>query len=114
MSDLGLIVVGSLIGSVIGPILLRHYEEYRNDKAWAQPRKELLKKMLSDPDHRFRSIEKLSLTTGTSVKDCRSLLIDIKARGGKMKSGREAWALISRAPLKEDLKQIAQEKEEDT
>lgn len=100
MDDLIKIALGGLIGAVIGPIILEKYREWHRERHWKKPRKELLEKMLKG-ELRFRSIDVLSRTTGTSHDDCRSLLIELGARGAKLQDGREAWALISRAPLKD-------------
>jgi hypothetical protein len=61
---------------------------------------EELTRMLSG-DLAYRTLDALGRTTGTTPEDCRSLLIEIDARGGTM-HGREAWALISRAPLQQE------------
>lgn len=44
----------------------------------------------------IRSLERLRLVTGTTDEECRRLLIDVGARGVKIKGGREGWALIDR------------------
>jgi hypothetical protein len=62
---------------------------------------EELTRMLSG-DLVYRTLDALGRTTGTTPEDCRSLLIEIDARGGTMSDGREAWALISRAPLQQE------------
>ena len=64
-----------------------------------RPRKELLKKMLSEPEPEIRSFARLCHVTGTTDEECRRLLIEIKARGVVMAGGKEGWALIRRYPL---------------
>lgn len=66
-----------------------------------KPRKELLKKLLEDPKHEMRSIETLCRVSGTQPEDCRKLLIEIEARGIRLKDNREGWVLLSRKPLSE-------------
>ncbi len=100
MGDVVKILLGGLVGAVIGPIILEHYREWRRERVWKRPRKELLLRLLSG-ELTFRSLDVLSRTTGTTQDECRSLLIEIDARGAKLRDGREAWALISRAPLKD-------------
>ncbi|WP_340109650.1 hypothetical protein [Pikeienuella sp. HZG-20] len=100
MDDLLKIVIGAAAGGVIGPIILEHYRSWRREREWERPRKALLMKLLSGPLV-FRSLDILSRTTGTTHEECRSLLIALDARGGLLSDGREAWALIARAPLKD-------------
>ncbi|RED18543.1 hypothetical protein [Pontivivens insulae] len=102
MNDLALVITGGLVGAFISPLLLEMWRQHQREKRWARPRKELLRKMLSASNRTFTSIERLSRTIGASEDETRSLLIELDARGGRMKSGKEAWALISRAPLDQD------------
>ncbi|MEI7481250.1 MAG: hypothetical protein WCK75_02755 [Elusimicrobiota bacterium] len=95
-------VLGTLVSSYYGPRKMEEWREKRLDEKISGPRRMMLKKMLDDS--RFndgRSIETLSLNTGTKVEDCRLLLIEIGARGLKFRDGREGWALISRKPIDE-------------
>lgn len=94
------ILLGGIVGAVIGPILLEEYRTWRRERAWKKPRKELLKRLLGGT-LKFRTLDTLARTIGTSPEECRSLLIEIDARGAVLADGREAWALISRAPLKD-------------
>ncbi len=94
-------IVAGLFGGVVSPILLEAYRRWDRERRWARPRRELLIRMLSG-DLVYRSLESLSRTTGTGPEDCRSLLVELGARGGTLHDGREAWALISRAPLQEE------------
>ncbi len=102
MEDILKIAVGGIIGALLGPILLEEYRNRKREKSWKKPRKELLLKMLGGT-LRFRTLETLSRTVGASDEDCRSLLIEIGARGARLKDGQEAWALISRAPLDDEI-----------
>jgi hypothetical protein len=95
------LLAAGLIGGVLGPVIFDEYQTWRRERSWKKPRKELLTKMLSG-DLVYRTLDTLSRTTGTAPEDCRSLLIEIDARGGTMPDGREAWALISRAPLQQE------------
>ncbi len=101
MADILQLLFAGLVGGVVSPILLEAYRRWDRERRWARPRRELLEKMLSG-DLIYRSLESLSRTTGTNLEDCRSLLIELGARGGTLHDGREAWALISRAPLQEE------------
>jgi hypothetical protein len=100
LADILKIVLGGFVGGIVGPLVLEEYRRWRHERAWKRPRKELLKRLLEGPLI-FRSIDTLARTVGTSPDECRSLLIEIGARGAIMKDRREAWALISRAPLKD-------------
>jgi hypothetical protein len=91
-------VVSTLVGSYYAP---RKLEEWRADKRDA-PTKELLRTLLDDP--RFpdgRYLETLQIVTGTSVEDCRRLLIEVEARGVILggEGRKEVWALIKNKPL---------------
>src|SRR5215475_6991276 len=91
-------VVSTLVGSYYGP---RKYEEWRAERADA-PKKQLLTELLEDP--RFpngRFLDTLRVVSGTSVEDCRRLLIEVGARGvipGEA-GQREVWALRKNKPL---------------
>ncbi len=91
---------GTFFGAFLGPLLLDEYRNFREDKNWKRPRKALLlEKLEKAPGQGWVSIDVLCRLTGTTEDQCRTLLIEIKARGGTMKSGREGWALIRRRPL---------------
>jgi hypothetical protein len=100
VADILQILLGGVIGGVISPVLLEEYRSFRRERNWKRPRKELLHRLLSG-NLTFRTLETLSRTVGTTPEDCRSLLVEIGARGALLRDGREAWALISRAPLKD-------------
>lgn len=90
-------VVGTIFSSYLGPRQLDEHRE-RKQAERDRPRKELLLKLL-EQDHKIRSLESLTRATGTSEEECRRLLVDVGARGMKLKSGKEGWGLISRNPL---------------
>lgn len=93
------LIVG-LVSGVISPVVFNFYQEWKREKNWAAPRKKLLKeKLTSAKGEGWVSLERLRILTGTSEEECRSLLIELNARGGRMKSKKEAWALISKQPL---------------
>jgi hypothetical protein len=93
---------GTLITSYYGPRKFEEWRENRLEERLNGPRKRLLKEMLEDT--RFadgRSLETLSRVTGTSLDECRRLLIEIAARGITLAGNKEGWALIRRKPLNE-------------
>ncbi|MEX2520978.1 MAG: hypothetical protein WD969_16790 [Paracoccaceae bacterium] len=100
MDEIATIVIAALVGGVLSPLALEFIRILWRERNWARPRKALLTKLLAGPLV-FRSLDILSRTTGTTHEECRSLLIALNARGGVLGDGREAWALIARAPLKD-------------
>lgn len=95
-------VGGTLITSYYGPRKIEEWREKRQEDRLNGPRKRLLRRMLEDArfaDGRF--LETLCRVTGTTPDACRSLLIEIEARGVTLAGDREGWALISRKPLDE-------------
>jgi hypothetical protein len=95
-------VVGTIISSYYGPRKIEEWREQRKEERINGPRKKLLKKLLEEP--RFddgRTLETLSRVTGTTNEECRRLLIEIGARGVRLRNNKEGWALISRKPLDE-------------
>lgn len=70
-------------------------------------------KVLNDPEKRFKTIDYLSRIIGSSEDDTRSLLIELGARGATLHNKKEGWALITRAPLKEDLRNIEENEAEE-
>ena len=96
-------VIGTLWTSYYGPKKLIEFNDKRDEMRLNGPRKTLLLKLLEDkefPDG--RTIETLSMVTGTSVEDCRRLLVEIGARGIKHEGDVEGWVLIKNKPIKED------------
>ncbi len=57
--------------------------------------------MLNDPTKPMRSIETLCRASGTTAEECRRLLIEIEARGVRLKGNREGWVLIKNKPLEQ-------------
>ena len=93
-------LIGGLVSTYWGPRRLEEWRLDRHEQRHNGPRKNLLCKMLQDnrwPDR--RTMETLSRGTGTSPDECRRLLIEIEARGVKLKGNVEGWALMSRKPL---------------
>lgn len=105
-----LALVGGILGGIISPLVVELIRRRHREKTWARPRKELLLKMLTNPKWKRRSLVWLTTVTGTTEEECRTLLIELGARGTTMDSGDEGWALIERLPLtmfdeKEDVKE---------
>jgi len=92
-------VFGSFFSSYYGPRKFEEWKENRRNEKLDGPRKRLLLQLLNDESHKIRSIETLSIVTGTTEGECRRLLIEIEARGIKIKSGAEGWVLIKNKPL---------------
>ncbi len=100
MTPIWVAVIGGLVGGAVAPILLELFRQYQRDKSWKRPRKALLKRKLElAPGEGWVSIEVLARLCGISPEECRSLLIEIEARGGTLRDDREGWALIARRPL---------------
>jgi hypothetical protein len=95
-------VTGAVVTSYFGPRKLEEWRERRDEERRYGPRKELLRRMLNDPQLPIRSFDLLKHVTGTTDEDCRRLLIEIGARGVVMRGGGEGWALIDRYPLDRD------------
>jgi len=97
---------GTFFGAFLGPIMLDEYRNWREEKLWKKPRKELLRAKLEGATGQgWVSIDVLTRLTGTTEDQCRTLLIEINARGGTLKTGREGWALIKRRPLEGSAKE---------
>lgn len=96
-------VAGTLVTSYYGPRRLEEWRERKKDEREDGPRRRLLKQMLDDerfPDGRY--LDTLGVVSGTSPAECRTLLIQIGARGVTLSprdGSTEGWALISRKPL---------------
>ncbi|MCT4556887.1 MAG: hypothetical protein N4A61_02395 [Pelagimonas sp.] len=105
------LAAGSFFGTLLGPVLLEEIRHRLIERRWKKPRKNLLSRKLSTAGGKgWVSLARLTTLTGTTEDDCRSLLIEIGARGGRLKSGKEGWALISRCPLTESGEEV-EEKE---
>ena len=92
-------VIGALLGGLLSPIALEEYRLWRRERKWAKPRKDKLKELLNRYD--FRTLDMLCLVTGTTEDECRTLLIELGARGSRLASGKEGWTLH---PIGVDLK----------
>jgi hypothetical protein len=92
-------LLGATVTSYWGPRMLEQWRASNVEKQQHGPRKELLRKMLSDPRFEIRTIQTLSRVSGTSDEECRRLLIELGARGVLIAGDREGWALIERYPL---------------
>jgi len=99
VAELWIAVIGGLVGAAISPIIVTEFSRWRREQSWAKPRKVLLLKMLNNPKWKRRSLKWLTTVTGTADEDCRTLLIELGARGTIMDDKSEGWALISRLPL---------------
>lgn len=91
---------GSFFGTLLGPILLDEIRHWLKERRWKKPRKDLLRaKLQGAKGQGWVSIDRLTVLTGLKNDACRTLLIEIDARGGRLRSGKEGWALIERQPL---------------
>jgi len=83
-------VLATVISSYFGPRWLEGWRARRRD----EPRKQLLRTLLNEPGYPDgRYLTTLCMYTGTSPDECRGLLIEIEARGSRLKDG-EGWVLI--------------------
>jgi hypothetical protein len=105
VADFWSAAAGALLGGVVVPILLEKYRAWDRERSWATPRKMLLKKLLERKKFPTSSLSTLSRTTGTEAEACRTLLIELGARGVRMKGDIEGWTLqpLSDAELDEAL-----------
>lgn len=94
-----LALVGGILGGIISPLLVEWIRRRHRERNWAAPRKTLLLKMLKNPKWTSRSLRWLTTVSGTTNEECRTLLIELDARGTIMNDKSEGWALISRLPL---------------
>lgn len=121
MHDLGPTLVtfflGSFFGTLLGPLLLDECRYWLRRIRWDRPRKKLLEnKLISAGGEGWVRLSKLMILTGTSADECRSLLIQVDARGGLLNkrpqdqtdTDREGWALISRQPLTKSGEDVAE------
>jgi len=98
-NEIAIAIIAGLISGVISPIIYSEYQARRRERTWAKPRKICLKAMLRDKTASpsgWRSLDRLCLETGMKEDECRSLLIEINARGGMIKidgTSTEAWTL---------------------
>ena len=96
-------VIGTLWTSYYGPKKLIEFKDNREEQKLNAPRKKLLLKLLKDSDYPDgRTIKTLSMVTGTTPEECRRLLVEINARGIKLKGDQEGWVLIEKKPIKDE------------
>ena len=96
-------VFGTIMTSYYGPKKLIEFNLNIQEQKLNGPRKELLKKLLNDPKYpKGRTISTLSMVTGMTYEECRRLLVEINARGIKLKGGIEGWGLIEKNPINEE------------
>jgi hypothetical protein len=95
-------VIGTLWTSYYGPKKLIEFKDEREEEKLNGPRKELLLSLLNDTNYKDgRTIETLSMVTGTTYEECRRLLVEIGGRGIKHKDNKEGWVLIKNKPINE-------------
>lgn len=93
-------VIGTLWTSYFGPKKLIEFKEKREEEKLNGPRKKLLLSLLNDQNYRDgRTMETLSMVTGTTFEECRRLLVEIGGRGIKHKNNKEGWVLIKNKPI---------------
>lgn len=88
---------GVLVGSVLSILgnLIFHWYQNRRANSLDNLRKNLLRKMLDNPQFsEGRSLKTLSRVTGAEPEECRRLLIEIGARGFTLKRGEEGWTYV--------------------
>ncbi|WP_155773870.1 hypothetical protein [Rhodovulum sp. MB263] len=90
-SELFIAILGGLIGGVVAPIVLEEYRTWKRERKWAAPRKKKLSELLNRQN--FRTLEMLCLVSGTTPEECRTLLVELGARGSLLKGGKEGWTL---------------------
>lgn len=100
-------VVGTILSSYYGPRKLEKWRMEQKEIKHDKPRKKLLKQMLEDNRYpNGRRLTTLSRVIGTNLEECRSLLIDLEARGITLKDDDEkeieGWVLIKNRPLNEE------------
>lgn len=92
-------VISSIFTSYYGPRKFEEWKEKRKHDRIDGPRKKLLLNLLNGEKHKMRSIETLSRASGTTERECRRLLVEIEARGIRLKGNKEGWVLIKNKPL---------------
>ena len=84
-------VFGAVVAGIISPLVVELIRSWKKERKWAAPRKKLLRQLLKKKD--FRTLETLSRVSGTKPEDCRTLLIELGARGALLSGEREGWTL---------------------
>ena len=105
MADLASALIGGIVGGALAPILLNEYRSWRRERRWAEPRKKHLRDLLRRKRFPISSLKTLARTIGAQDEECRTLLMDLGARGVKMKDDKEGWTLrpLSEANIDEAL-----------
>lgn len=91
----GGVAVGAVISS-IGQIAVVAYKDWRAHRD-DEVRRQLLRQMLDDPAHDWRSLDQLRHVIGCDAGTARQLLLEVGARASE--SGTDVWGYVSRHPL---------------
>jgi hypothetical protein len=95
-------VLVTILSSYWGPRKFEEWKERRQEMREWGPRKALLFDMLKSPAaSEGLPFDDLCLISGTTPKECRRLLIEVKARGIRLTGGQEGWVLIERKPFRQ-------------
>ena len=103
MDDKLIVAIAGFGGAVVGSIatisgqIIKHCLEERSNARADRPRKALLKQMLSDKRHEWRSLATLAHVIGADEDATKRLLLDVGARASE--NGEPKWALIANKPL---------------
>jgi hypothetical protein len=92
-------VAGAVIGSlatIAGNAVLHCLKERAAAKR-DEPRKDLLREMLKNPDYQWRRLDTLMHVIGADEKTTKNLLLQIGARASE--DGQPLWGLKERNPL---------------
>lgn len=89
------VAAGAIITTLgqIGVAAYHEWRAYRRNK----DRRKLLRQMLDDPRHDWRSLDKLRHVIGCDADTTKQLLLEIGARASE--SGTDMWGYVSRHPL---------------
>ena len=82
-------LIGVLVGSVTSEA--RHWRKDRAGRRLEDRQRELLRGLLSDPDHEFRKLSTLMHTIGADEDTTKRLLIEIGARAST--DGKALWKI---------------------
>lgn len=92
-------VAGAVIGSVatVAASIASQYCHAREAAKREKPRRDLLLKMLNNPQYQWRELETLMHVVGADEETTKRLLLEIGARASE--DGKPVWSLVSRNPL---------------
>src|SRR4051794_3066479 len=95
-------LLGTVVGSAtsIGTTWFSEYLRNKRSNKLAEIRKERLRKLLSDENYKWRSLERLCAAVGADEEMTAGLLLEIGAR--RSVGTKEVWTLIARTPFQED------------